>query len=226
MDIPTPTPDRAATLRLLAWLSPAFPVGGFSYSHGLECAAAEARVTGAQDLAGWVADLLEFGSGWNDAVLVAEAWRASADEARLAKVAALAEALSGSAERHRETTLQGAAFLAAASAWPAAMPAGLPTCPAYPVAVGAVAGAHGVPLGDTLAAWLQAFASTLLQAGIRLGLTGQRGAVATLASLEKPILRLAERAARSTLDDLGTAAMLSEIMSMRHETQSTRLFRS
>ena len=94
------------------------------------------------------------------------------------------------------------------------------------VAVGAISGAHGIEVADALAAFLQAFAANLVQASIRLGVTGQDRAVQTVAALETRVLTIAARAAHSTLDDLGSAAVLSDIMSMKHETQYSRLFRS
>jgi urease accessory protein len=138
----------------------------------------------------------------------------------------LAEALAGSEERHRESMLQGAAFLQATQGWTDVTISRLPTDCAYCVAVGATAGAHGVPLGDALGAYLQAFASNLTQAAIRLGVTGQTGAVETIAALEPLVLATARRAERATLDDLGSATIASEIAAMRHETQYSRLFRS
>jgi urease accessory protein len=215
-----------ALLRLMAWLSPAFPVGSFSYSHGLERAVHDGLVTNRDELQDWLSALLDFGSGWNDAVLFAEARRRAAPGENLAEVAELAEALAGSHERHMETTLQGAAFLKAAAGWPHPVLAELPGTTPYCVVVGAVAGAHGVPLADALAAFLQAFATNLVQAGIRLGVTGQTGGVETVAALEPLILATAMRAARSSLDDLGSATVMSEIAATKHETQTSRLFRS
>lgn len=215
-----------ALLRLMAWLSPAFPVGGFSYSHGLERAVHDGLVADGEELADWIETLLVHGSGWNDAVLLAASHRLAAAGIVPVETAELAEALAGSAERHLEATLQGAAFLKAAAAWPHPLAAALPERCAYCVAVGAVAGAHRVPLKGVLAAFLQAFASNLAQAAIRLGVVGQSQAVGTLARLETPILATAARAAGSTLDDLGSATLVSEIAAMNHETQHTRLFRS
>jgi len=221
-----PDPAGPALLRLMAWLSPTFPVGGFSYSHGLECAVHDGLVVSRDDLAGWLETLLEMGSGWNDAVLLAESWRRARAGGDLAELADLAAALAGSAERHRETVLQGAAFLEAAAAWSNPALARLPAdCP-YCVAVGAAAAGGGVALADALAAFLQAFASNLIQAAIRLGVVGQTGATALLAALEPRLLAVAARAAASTLDDLGGCAVLSDIVAMRHEVQETRLFRS
>jgi urease accessory protein len=218
--------STGALLRLMAWLSPAFPVGGFSYSHGLERAAHDGLVADRKDLAGWLETLVDLGSGWNDAVLFAESWRRARDGGDLAEIAALAEALAGSRERHLETMLQGAAFLQAASAWPSPALQRLPAdCP-YCVAVGAVAGSGGIDLSQALSAFLQAFFSNLVQAAIRLGIIGQIDAVALLAGFEPLALATASRAAVSSLDDLGGAAFMSDIAAMRHETQYSRLFRS
>jgi urease accessory protein len=215
-----------ALLRLMAWLSPAFPVGGFSYSHGLERAVHDGRVSDRDHLADWLQQLLEIGSGWNDAVLFTESWRRARDGGDLDDLAELAEALAGSRERYLETTLQGSAFLKAAGAWPRATGGDLPAnCP-YCVAVGAVAGAHAIPLMSALAAFLQAFVANMVQAAIRLGVTGQNGGVAVLAALETPLLDITARAARASLEDVGSATVISDIMSMKHETQHSRLFRS
>ncbi|MCX7305621.1 MAG: urease accessory protein UreF [Hyphomicrobiales bacterium] len=215
----------AAQLRLMAFLSPSFPVGGFSYSHGLERAAHDGLLPDADALMEWLSDLIVSGSGWNDAVLFAEAHR-RAEGGDLREIAELAEALSGSQERHRESMLQGAAFVTAARAWPHDVLDRLPAECAYCVAAGAILGAHGVPLEAALAAWLQAFTMNLVQAGIRLGVTGQQGAMAVVATLEPSVLAAARGAAGSTLDDLGSATVLSDIMAMQHETQHSRLFRS
>ncbi|WP_183263183.1 urease accessory protein UreF [Aminobacter niigataensis] len=216
----------AALLRLMAWLSPAFPVGGFSYSHGLERAVHDGLVASRDDLAGWLAALAELGSGWNDAVLFAEAWRRAREDGDLAEIAALGEALAGSHERHMETMLQGQAFLTAASAWPNPVFEKLPAeCP-YCVAVGAVSGANGIALEDALAAYLQAFSTNLVQAAIRLGVVGQVAAIGIIAAFEPVALAVAARAAASSLNNLGSAALASDIVAMRHETQHSRLFRS
>ncbi|MGX9574176.1 urease accessory protein UreF [Mesorhizobium sp. f-mel] len=222
----TDQPSNVALLRLMAWLSPAFPVGSFSYSHGLEQAVHAGLVANSKDLAAWLETLVEMGSGWNDAVLFAESWRRARQAGDLAEIAALAEALAGSRERHAETMLQGAAFLKAASAWPCQVPDRLPAECAYCVAVGAVSGGNAIALQDALAAFLQTFFSNLVQAAIRLGVVGQTGATALLAGFEPLALGVAARAAGSTLDDLGGCAFVSDVMAMKHETQYSRLFRS
>ncbi|WFU07961.1 urease accessory protein UreF [Rhizobium sp. CB3090] len=218
--------DLQALLRLMAWLSPAFPVGSFAYSGGLERAVHDGLVQDTASLRDWIASLIRHGSVWNDAVLLAEAHGAAEDAARLAEAAELAEALAGSKERHQETMLLGEAFLSAANAWPHPIFSKLPAKVAYPIAVGAVAGAHDISREKALAAFLHALASQMLSAGIRLGVTGQKDGVAILAALEDVIAEVAKRAARSSLGDLGAATVQADIASLRHETQGTRLFRS
>lgn len=211
-------------LRLMTWLSPAFPVGAFAYSHGLEHAIHDGLVRDRATLTGWLADLLVQGSAWNDALLLAESWRTTGRD--LTGLAELAGALAGARERQMETVLQGSAFLQAAAAWPLEAIAGLSDDTPYPVAVGATAAAHAVPLEATLAAYLHAFASNLVQAAVRLVPLGQSDGVAVIAALEPVILDSAARAASSTLDDLGSATFMSEIAALKHETQYSRVFRS
>ncbi|MGV1820535.1 urease accessory protein UreF [Agrobacterium sp. CG160-95] len=216
----------AALLRLMAWMSPAFPVGGFSYSGGLEKAVEDRRVSDAAGLYGWVEVLLRSGSLWNDAVFLADAWRNGTDAVALSEAADLARALAGSAERYRETVLLGDAFVAAAGAWPHAVLELLPKEVPYPVAIGAVAAGHGVPLRETVAAFLHAGVSQIVSAGIRLGVAGQKDGVAILAESEASIGEMAARAVQSTPDDLGSATVIADTATMRHEMQGTRLFRS
>ncbi|WP_168208067.1 urease accessory protein UreF [Agrobacterium sp. T29] len=216
----------AALLRLMAWMSPAFPVGGFSYSGGLEKAVEDRRVGDAAALRDWLETLLRHGSLWNDAVFLAHAWRSAGNATILSETADLARALAGSAERYRETVLLGDAFVAAAGAWPHAVLDLLPKDVPYPIAVGAVAAGHAVPLRETIAAFLHAGASQIVSAGIRLGVAGQKDGVTILAASEAIITAMAARAMQSTLDDLGSATIIADTAAMRHETQGTRLFRS
>lgn len=218
--------DTAAFIRITTWLSPSFPVGAFNFSGGLEQAVAEGLVHDAQTLRDWIADLMTTGSSWNDAVLLAAGWRAARAGGSPGEANELALASAGSAERHAETLAQGRAFVAAARAWPNPAVERLEAATAYPVAVGAVAGSWDVPLAMALAAWLSGFAGNLVQAAIRLSVTGQQGGVAVMADLERVAVRAAERAAASSLDDLGNCAVLAEIVSMRHEVLEPRLFRS
>jgi urease accessory protein len=228
-----PQAAAAADLgRLMLWLSPAFPVGGYSYSHGLEWVVERGRIADGAALEGWIEDVLVHGAGRSDLIFFAEAWRAlaAADTPRLRQVAQLAAAFAVSAERRLETLGQGAAFLAAVgTVWPhpallTAFEAGADL--AYPVAVGASTAAHGLPLAASAHAFLQAFAANLVSAGVRLVPLGQTDGLRVLARLEPLLPRLVAAALAARLEDAGGAAILVDIASMRHETQYTRLFRS
>jgi urease accessory protein len=216
--------DSGALLRLMTWLSPAFPVGMFGWSHGLEQAVADGAVANAESLTDWIGGLIEFGSGWTDAVLMAEAHAAADDPERLRDVAELAAALAPSAERLAETMGQGAAFLNALHGWPEARPA-LDKA-SWPVAVGAACGLARIGCQDALAAMLHAFAGNLVSVALRAIPLGQTEGVRVMAAVEAAVLATAIRAARSTLDDLGSASIMSDIAALRHETLQPRLFLS
>lgn len=223
--------DDAGLYRLMTWLSPGYPVGAFSYSHGLEHAVEAGSVTDAAALRAWLADLLRWGSGRNDAVLFRHAHAAAARGSALAEVAALAAAFAASSERHLETTAQGRAFVeATADAWPCAALDRLIKAwdgpLAYPVVVAVAAAGHDLPLEPSLHAYLHAFASNLVSAGLRLIPLGQRDGQRVIAALEPAIAQTAAAALEASLDDLGGAAVLAELAAMKHETQYTRLFRS
>jgi urease accessory protein len=217
--------DHLAMLRLMTWLSPAFPVGAFSYSHGLEYAVHERAVASRQELAEWIEDLIAAGSLWNDAVLLAEAWHAVAarDQPRLRRAAEWGEAMAVSAERRLETLDQGRAFHIAAKVW-TNLPEDL-SMP-YPVAIGAAAASMKVDREAACIAYLHACAANLVSAGIRLIPLGQSEGTALMASLEGLIVVSARKAAQSSLADLGSASFASDIASMRHEALTVRLFRS
>lgn len=221
----TDSGSSTALLRLMTWLSPAFPVGAFSYSHGIERAVDDGLIHDSMSLQNWLNDLLQYGSVWNDAVLFAAGWRGVATDADVNAIALLGEAMAGSKERHMETMLQGNAFLQAIGHWGATSQDLAGDAP-YPVAVAVVAARNDIALEPALAAYLHAVLSNLIQAAVRLVPLGQSHGVAIMASMEKPILAIAARASRSSLDDLGSAAIMSDIMAMQHETQYSRVFRS
>lgn len=223
----------SAHLPLMVWLSPAFPVGAFAYSHGLEWVHEAGDVTDAPSLEGWIADLLHFGAPRNDAILFTATYRAAGegDGPALASVAELALALASSEERRLETATQGDAFLAAiARAWPCAaverLKASWAEPVAYPVAVAVAAVGHGLPLDDSLEAFLLGFVSNLVSAAVRLGIVGQTDGQRVIAALIPGVRELAAFAVDASLDDLGGCAFRSDLAALRHETQYTRLFRS
>lgn len=206
-----------AAIRLATLFSPAFPVGSFAWSQGLERAVADGLVHGADSLRNWLETLLRNGGARNDAILFAAGYRAESDAARMAL------ALVGSAERCEESRRQGEALRAGATDW---IGAGGEGEAAYPTELGRVAAAAGIALDSAIAAFLASWASNLVQAAIRLSVLGQTAGLRVLGALEPAIEATAAGAAVSTLDDLGGFAMIAEIASMNHETQTTRLFRS
>ncbi len=221
----------AALLPLMLWLSPAFPVGSFAYSQGLEWAVETGDVRDARTLGSWLVDCLTFGAPRADAILFAESFRAAEGEdwGALADTNELAVALATSAERRLETTAQGAAFVTAArAAWDCAPLRRLADDErvAYPVAVAAAAAGHGLPLEPSLQAFILAQVAASVSAVVRLGPIGQTDGQKIQATLVPRIRALAREAAGSTLADLGACAFRADIASMRHETQYSRLFRS
>lgn len=233
------TRAMSAHLPMMVWMSPAFPVGGFAYSHGLEWAAEAGDLKGADDLREWLGDLLLHGGPRNDAILFRHAFLASerGDDDGLREVAELALAFAGSRERRLEAVTQGNAFvIAASSSWPCTaldrLKAAWDGDVAYPLAVAVTAAGHGLALHPSLEGFLVGVVGNLVSAAVRLGVVGQTGGQQAVAALVPLAERLAARvcgadgAAALTLDDLGGAAFRSDISALRHETQYTRLFRS
>jgi urease accessory protein len=215
-----------ALQKLLTWLSPAFPVGAFAWSAGLETAIAESVVTDSASLTNWLEGALACGSIRTDAVILAHACRAAADAAALRDLADLHLALIPAAERYAETLAIGDAFVIAARAWPSDAFAHLPDpCP-YPVAVGALAAAQHIDLADTLIGFLTAAVHGQVSVAVRLVPLGQTAGLGVMAALEPQVALLAASAVTATLDDLGAIAYASDIAQMRHEMLEPRIFRS
>jgi urease accessory protein len=213
-------------LRLLTWLSPAFPTGGFAYSHGLEWSIAANDVTDEPNLCDWIADVLRSGTGWSDAILLRHAY--APDPTDLTALCALGAALGFGRERRLETCALGMAFIRAGAQW------GGPRFTAladekqvpYPIAVGALAADNRIEADLTTAAYLLALATNLVSAGIRLIPLGQSAGVRVIAALEPLITELAMHSRDASLDDLGGVCFRLDIAALRHEMQNTRLFRT
>ena len=223
----------AALYRLMAWLSPAYPVGAFSYSTGLEWAVEAGDIKDAESLRRWLAVVIGEGGGFCDAVFFVHAYRSMADtdDRALRTVSELAAAFAPSKERHLETTAQGAAFIEASrAAWPCAaldrLSAAWDGPVAYPVAVGVTAFGHSIALEPALHAFLHAVTANLISAGVRLVPLGQSDGQRVLAALEPVVAATALHALTTALDGVGSAALRADLASLHHETQYTRLFRS
>lgn len=233
----TRTPiETAGPLLLQLWLSPAFPVGGYSYSHGLEAAVERGIVKTRHDLERWIAGVIAFGAGRNDALLLRESHGAVMTRAipRFVELTAFAAALRGTAELALEAEAQGAAFQKAlAAGWPflvlrepflAIAQAGIR--PPYVVAFAAAAALAGIEMRLALLSYLQAFIGNVVSAALRLMSIGQSDGVSTLATLTGSLPDLVTSLDAVPFEDIGSAALAVDLCSARHETQYTRLFRS
>ena len=235
MDMPMAT-ETSALIRLLAWLSPAFPVGGYTYSHGVERAIEEGAITDGETLRHWVEGALLYGPARVDADLLREIWTAvSADDhVGFERALILGETMRGTPELALESLQQGESFLTTVTntwatpeltRWGSLLRA-TGRAPAYPIAVGLAAAAHGIPLEATLPAYLQAFTAALVSAAVRLVPLGQTVGQQTLAALEPTIAEATVASLARNLDQLGSVAPLLDLLSIAHETQHVRLFRS
>lgn len=188
-------------LRVQAWFSPAFPVGSFSYSHGLEWTIESGSVQDGPGLVRWIEGLVRHGSGRSDLILVGQMWRAirSGDWPRAREIMELAAALQPSHERQLESLGQGTAFVSAvAAAWPhptlERFTRAFPGETALPIAVGLAAAAHRLPLAPVLTASLHAFTAHLVSAGVRLIPLGQTDGLKALAALAPVVLEVSSEA--------------------------------
>ena len=225
--------DSSALYRLMAWLSPSYPVGAFSYSHGLEWLVEDGSIQSCDSMVAWIEDILLRGSGRNDAILFAFAWQAAAqqDMESLRDVRDHGSAFTGSAERQLEAHAQGRAFCdITRRTWTS------PTLDRllaeerlpvpYPVAVAAASFDHDIALEPALGAYLHAFAANLVSAGLRLVPLGQTDGQRAMIALEAAIDDLTQEAQRLDLTHLGSSALMADMAAMKHETQYTRLFRT
>jgi urease accessory protein len=228
------TIDAAKLMRLQSWFSPAFPIGAYSYSHGLERAVESGAVRDRATLVDWLDADLRYGAGRTDGIFFAETWRAVTEPADLLAVAELAAAMRATSELALESGQQGIAFLTAVrKAWPhpsldlyadRLKAAGIP--PMLPIAAGMACAVHDIALDIALPLYLHAGAANLINAAVRLIPLGQSDGQMALASLESATAETAAEALQSCISDIGSAAFMIDIASMQHETQYTRLFRS
>lgn len=225
--------DSTELYRLMSWLSPAYPVGAFCYSHGLEWLVESGAVSDAESLKHWLGDILLLGSGRNDAILFAHAHGAAlyGNLPALCEVADHANALATSAERRLETNAQGKAFSEiTCKTWGSASLSRLVShysnAISYPVAVGAAAADHAIALGPALEAYLHAFAANLVSAGVRLIPLGHTDGQRVLMQLESAVVETVALGLARNLSQFSNVAILAEMAAMKHETQYTRLFRS
>jgi urease accessory protein len=215
------TTEPAQLLKLMAIMSPAFPIGSFAYSHGLESAIDDGAVKTPGDVRDWITSLLAHGSGWNDAVLFAASF--DADDAGRLEIDELTLALAASRERALETSDLGQSLARSVATLVADEAV---TFKSYPVVFAATCARAGIGKRSGLLAFVQAFSNNLITVAVRLVPLGQSGGLGVMRDLMQVIMATAERAMTTTLDDLGSSTFLSDIAAMKHEVQYSRVFRS
>lgn len=220
-------------VELSVWFTASFPVGSFAFSHGLEWAVGSGRIASRATATHWICDVLQQAGPRNDVILLAAAWNAvrEADWIRLAAANDLALSLSGSRERYLETSAQGNAFMTAIlAAWSTRQVvearATISGDVAFPVAAGIASCAHGLPLGPTVRAYLASLVVNMTSALVRLSVIGQTDAQRIICDAMPGIENVALQAEGASLDDIWSAAFVSDIGAIAHETQDTRLFRT
>ncbi|MEM9231474.1 MAG: urease accessory UreF family protein [Pseudomonadota bacterium] len=202
---------------LQSWFSPAYPVGGFSYSHGLEAAVVAGDVSDTASLLAWLDAVVRHGAARSDAILLAHTYAHGPLE-----TADLASALATSRERHLETWDQGRAFARVTRDVHHIDVADAP----FPVAVGVAARALKLPLEDTVRHYLHAMMANLVSAAVRFVPLGQTDGQRALAGLFPQIAETATRACGAGLEDLGSMVPGADLAAMEHETLSPRIFRT
>ena len=201
---------------LQAWFSPSFPVGSFAYSHGLETAIHNHIVTDKNSLTDWIAFILEYGSGWNDGLCLKAAYEGE-------DINDLCLGLSAGHERHLETQELGRSFTANLNkCYELALPNGL----AYPVAVGIASAQLNLDLILTLQSYLQSFTSNLISVGIRTIPIGQMAGQESLVRIFPIIKTLCTQLEGTPLTELGSCSVIADLMSLQHEQNVPRLYKT
>jgi urease accessory protein len=219
-------------LRLQSWLSPTFPNGAYSYSHGLEWAVEAGHVYDRSSLVDWLEADLCYGSGRNEAVFFSEAYRCAIDDdrAKLKRVAEVAAASRGTSEFALESSQQATACLnTLRQVWFDQILdffSEMQFQPVLAVVLGARSAKERIPARVALPAFLHSYVANLVSAGVRLIPLGQTDGQLAIAELENAVLFASAQGTCATLDDLGSAGFMVELASIAHETQYTRLFRS
>jgi urease accessory protein len=158
-------------LRLQSWLSPSFPNGAYSYSHGLEWAAEAGHVYDRSSLVDWLEADLCYGSGRNEAIFFIEAYRCAIDDdrANLMRVAEVAAASRGTPEFTLESSQQATACVnTLRQVWPDPILdffGESQVRPVLAVVLGARTAMEGIPAGVALAAFLHSYVANLVIAG-------------------------------------------------------------
>lgn len=237
MKRPTRPTLSATSLLQLMWLaSPALPVGGFSYSEGLE-AAVEAGLVGTEAQAGaWLRDQLALSLARSELAVLAKAfgtWR-RADVARIAELNAWVLTTRETSELRQQTEQMGRSLVAwlknrvaagSADERLAALEA-LSPAPTWPVAFALAGVQTGAPLREVLLSFAFGWAENMVQAALKSVPLGQNAGQRILATLSDQIPDAVDRAIRLMDSERQAFTPMLAILCAQHETQYSRLFRS
>jgi len=227
------SPPPAALLQLLWLASPALPVGGFSYSEGLEAAIEAGSVHDEASAQHWLLDQLHLSLGRSELPLLAQAiaaWAAH-DGPRIAALNEWALATRETSELRRQCEQMGRSmrdWLRQRTPDDARLPtlARLAPAPAWPIAFALAAAQSGADAHDALLAFGFGWAENMVQAALKAMSLGQSGGQRILGALSAALPAVVDAALALPDQDRQAFTPMLAILSAQHETQYSRLFRS
>ena len=226
-------PLPAASLLQLIWLaSPALPVGGFSYSEGLEAAVDRAQVATESIASDWLSDQLQLSLARSDLAVIAQAiaaWRDD-DLIRIEQLNDWVLQTRETSELRAQTEQMGRSLVEWLRNHDGVNAAHLAACAqrpsTYPVAFALAASQTAASVRDCLLAYAFGWAENMVQAALKSVPLGQSAGQRILARLSRDILPAVEAAMALSDDERQAFSPMLAILSSQHETQYSRLFRS
>jgi urease accessory protein len=220
-------------IELMRLASPALPVGGFSYSEGLEAAVDSGRVSDADSARAWLLDQLRLSLARCDLPLMAaahDAWSRQ-DFAQVGALNAWATTVRESRELQLQAQQMGRSLLEwlrqrGAGDAALAQAAALRPAPAWPVAFALAAVRAGAPVRDSLIAFALGWAENMVQAALKAVPLGQSAGQRLLDALAAELPAAIDAALTLPAEHRQAFAPMLAILSAQHETQYSRLFRS
>jgi urease accessory protein len=227
--------NNLSLLNLLQLASPALPVGGYSYSDGLETLVEQGKINSPESLRHWLEQELRYGATRLEGAIVVRAYQSASrgDLEALKDWNAWVSAAKETAELREQSGQMGGSLLrllldlsgeSGEKVREFASAVGSPCN--YAIAFGIVAVSWDIPLSATLLGYLQSWASHLIGAGVKLIPLGQTVGQRLLLELSGEISHASQDISALSDDELCSCSWGLALASMAHETQYTRLFRS
>tara|TARA_B100001248_G_scaffold129623_1_gene97190 strand:- start:147 stop:860 length:714 start_codon:yes stop_codon:yes gene_type:complete len=218
---------------VLTWFSPSYPIGSYAYSHGLEYAVEEGLVKDPQTLLGWIRDLLFFGTGYNDSIIINSIYDSVANDncVEFDYISQIANAIKPTKEIALESYQQGVSFKnilmdVYSNSNLTFYLNRLDDCITYPSVVGVAGGIFEVEKKLLLHSYLHAFTSNILSAALRIMPIGQTEIQKIIFQMKGNVEEMTNKSLGLSLSDLGSSVFISDWASSKHQNQYTRLFRS